>query len=255
LTAARRRTAVVLKARARRARVKAAAATQRRARIIKSGSRRRSTIFEAAAASITEAATAAGPVVVTAEAAARVAEASAASRRPVVTTKAAARRIVGPRAAAAPVRRAVLGGAPFGRGRVGRLGLGRAFGAQALRFSTMARNLFFSPLFIGGALGLFRGAAFFLLPFPLAFLLGAQRVGGRFIGPLLVLGPAPLDFVFIIFAPSSRPGDLARDGVLLVLGLGVGAVLRENRVVTFLRERTRIDSLDDTLAASCVFSD
>ena len=69
------------------------------------------------------------------------------------------------------------------------------------------------------------------------------------------LGPAPLDLVFIIFAPSSRPGDLARDGVLLVLGLGVGAVLRENRVVTFLRERTRIDSLDDTLAASCVFSD
>ena len=109
--------------------------------------------------------------------------------------------------------------------------------------------------FIFPPLGFFRRAAFFLLLFPLAFLLGAQRVGGRFIRALLVLGPAPLDLVFIIFAPSSRPGDLARDGVLLVLGLGVGAVLRENRAVTFLRERTRIDSLDDTLAASCVFSD
>ena len=56
----------------------------------------------------------------------------------------------------------------------------------------MARNLFFSPLFIGGALGFFLGAARGHLALVLAFLLGAQRVGGRLVGALLVLGPSPL---------------------------------------------------------------
>ena len=79
----------------------------------------------------------------------------------------------------------------------------------------MARNLFFSPLFIGGALGFFLGAARGHLALVLAFFLGAQRVGGRLVGALLVLGPRALQVVEVIFPAPTSAGDLARDGFLL----------------------------------------
>ena len=51
----------------------------------------------------------------------------------------------------------------------------------------MARNLFFSPLFVSGALCIFRGAALGHLPLVLPLFLGTQCIGGRFISALLVL--------------------------------------------------------------------
>ena len=192
LSSARRRAPVVLKARPLRRPIFEAAAARRSSRITKASARRgtvlettptgRSIISKAAPASITEAAP--SGTLITKAAAARVAEAAAArisvakstASGPIVATETAARRrpvVGGPRAAAAPVARTVRRLAPLALLRVGRLGLGRAFGAQAFSFSTMARNLFFSPLFIGGALSFFRGAALGHFALVLAFLLGA----------------------------------------------------------------------------------
>ena len=140
----------------------------------------RSIISEAAPASITEAAAPSGTLI-TKAAAARVAEAAAArisvaiatASRPVVATEAAARRrpVVGPHAAAAPVAGTILSGAALRGLRVGRLGLGRAFGAQALGFGAVTRDFLAALLFFGGALCFFGGAALGHLALILAFLL------------------------------------------------------------------------------------
>ena len=138
--AAARRSSRITKASARRGTVLETTPTGRRSRIIKSRSRR-SAVFEAAAASITEAA-ATGPVVVAAaKAAARVARPETASRAVVATEAAARRPVVGPGAAAAPVARTVGRRSALALLSVGRLGLGRALGAEAFRFGAVPGDL------------------------------------------------------------------------------------------------------------------
>ena len=161
----------------------------------------RSIISEAAPASITKSAP--SGTLITKAAAARVTEAAAsrtvvatesAAPGPIVATEAAARRrpVIGPRAAPVPVAGTVRRLAPLALLRVGRLGLGGPLGPQALSFSPMSRDLGRPFLFVLATLGLLGSATFSLLFFPLAFLLGAQRVGGRFVSALLVLGPRAL---------------------------------------------------------------
>ena len=138
--AAARRSSRITKSPARRRTVLETTPTGRRSRIIKSRSRR-SAVFEAAAASITEAA-ATGPVVVAAaKAAARVARPETASRAVVATEAAARRPVVGPGAAAAPVARTVGRRSALALLSVGRLGLGRALGAEAFRFGAVPGDL------------------------------------------------------------------------------------------------------------------
>ena len=76
------------------------------------------------------------------------------------------------------------------------------------------RRPFFFFLPTGSLLGF---PTFGLLSLPGPLLLRAQRVGGRLVGALLVLGPRALKVVEVIFPAPTSAGDLARDGLFLVL--------------------------------------
>ena len=74
------------------------------------------------------------------------------------------------------------------------------------------RRPFFFFLPTGSLLGF---PTFGLLSLPGPLLLRAERVGGRFVSALLVLGPGALEVVEIIFPAPTSAGDLPSNGFLL----------------------------------------